>query len=51
VVDRQHHFGRDEFALRAPGLKTIEDALEVRGRISGAFELAEPEKDAARPAG
>ena len=45
----QSHFGRDEFALRAPAVKTIEDALEVRGRILGAFVLAEPEKDAGSP--
>jgi NADH:ubiquinone reductase (H+-translocating) len=40
----QSHFGRDEFASTPPGLKTIEDALEVRGRIFGAFEMAEPKK-------
>ena len=31
--------------MHAPGLKTIDDALEVRGRIFGAFELAEVEQD------
>jgi NADH:ubiquinone reductase (H+-translocating) len=46
----QSHFGRDERPPR-PGLKTRDDAPEVRGRIFGAFELAEPEKDAARQAG
>ncbi len=44
----QSYFGRDEFAVHAPGMKTIDDALEVRGRIFGAFELAELEEDEAR---
>jgi NADH:ubiquinone reductase (H+-translocating) len=39
----QSYFGHDEFSAHAPGLKTIDDALEVRGRIFGAFELAELE--------
>ncbi|HZR96836.1 MAG TPA: NAD(P)/FAD-dependent oxidoreductase [Gaiellaceae bacterium] len=39
----QSYFGRDEFARHAPGLKTIDHALEIRGRIFGAFELAELE--------
>jgi NADH dehydrogenase len=43
----QSYFGNDQFARDAPGLKTIDDALEVRGRIFGAFELAEKEADAA----
>ena len=34
------YFGNDQFALDAPGLKTVDDALELRGRILGAFELA-----------
>jgi NADH:quinone reductase (non-electrogenic) len=46
----QSYFGRDEFAAHAPGMKTIDDALEVRGRIFGAFEAAELETDAARRA-
>ncbi len=46
----QSYFGHDEFALHAPGMKTIDDALEVRGRIFGAFELAELEEDPARRA-
>jgi len=46
----QSYFGHDEFALHAPGLKTIDDALEVRGRIFGAFELAEIEPDPERQA-
>ncbi len=41
----QSYFGRDEFAVHAPGMKTVDDALEVRGRIFGAFELAELEED------
>jgi NADH:ubiquinone reductase (H+-translocating) len=40
---RQSYVGHDEFALHAPTLKTIDDALKVRGRIFGAFELAELE--------
>jgi NADH:quinone reductase (non-electrogenic) len=40
----QSYFGHDEFSVHAPGLKTIDDALEVRGRIFGAFELAELEQ-------
>ena len=41
----QSYFGHDEFGVHAPGLKTIDDALEVRGRIFGAFELAELERE------
>ncbi len=37
----QSWFGHDEFAVHAPGMKSIDDALELRGRIYGAFELAE----------
>ncbi|MGZ6913720.1 MAG: NAD(P)/FAD-dependent oxidoreductase, partial [Acidimicrobiia bacterium] len=44
----QSYFSRDEFAVHAPGMKTIDDALEVRGRIFGAFELAELEEDPVR---
>jgi len=43
----QSYFGNDYFAQFAPGMKTIDDALEVRGRILGAFELAEPSSDPA----
>jgi len=39
------YFGHDEFSIVAPGLKTIDDALEVRTRIFGAFEMAESEED------
>src|SRR3712207_1193574 len=38
---RQSYFGHDEFARYAPGMKTISDALTIRQRVFGAFELAE----------
>jgi len=41
----QSYFGHDEFSRYAPGMKTIDDALELRGRIFGAFEMAENEDD------
>jgi NADH dehydrogenase len=37
----QSYFGNDQFAEFAPGMKSIDDALELRGRIFGAFEWAE----------
>lgn len=37
----QSYFGNDGFAEFAPGMKSVDDALELRGRIFGAFELAE----------
>ncbi len=37
------YFGHDELARFAPGLKSIDDALELRGRIFDAFEMAETE--------
>jgi NADH dehydrogenase len=37
----QSYFGHDEFSRHAPGMKSIDDALELRGRIFGSFELAE----------
>ncbi|MCK0111113.1 NAD(P)/FAD-dependent oxidoreductase [Ornithinimicrobium sp. F0845] len=37
----QSWFGNDQFAEYAPGMKSVDDALELRGRIFGAFELAE----------
>ena len=46
----QSYFGHDEFGVHAPALKTIDDALEVRGRIFGAFEMAEIEPDPERRA-
>ena len=39
------YFGHEEYATFAPGLKTIDDALELRARIFGAFEMAETEED------
>jgi NADH:ubiquinone reductase (H+-translocating) len=42
---RTSYFGHDEFQAYAPGMKTIDDALELRRRIFGAFELAELEND------
>jgi NADH:ubiquinone reductase (H+-translocating) len=44
---QQSYFGHDEFATFAPGMKTIDDALELRGRILGAFEAAEVTTDPA----
>jgi NADH dehydrogenase len=41
----QSYFGNDHFAEFAPGMKTIDDALELRGRIFGAYEMAELEDD------
>ena len=37
----QSYFGNDHFARFAPGMKSIDDALELRGRIFVAFEMAE----------
>jgi NADH dehydrogenase len=37
------YFGKDEWAATAPGLKTVEDAIEIRRRVLLAFELAERE--------
>ena len=37
------YFGKDEWAQNAPGLKTVEDATEIRRRVLLAFELAERE--------
>jgi len=44
------YFGHDEWAPLAPGLKTLEDALEIRRRVLLAFEMAEREDDPARRA-
>ncbi|BDH56254.1 NAD(P)/FAD-dependent oxidoreductase [Tsukamurella sp. PLM1] len=44
---QQSYFGNDHFAMFAPGMKTIDDALELRGRILGAFEAAEVSTDEA----
>jgi NADH dehydrogenase len=43
----QSYFGHDEFAPYAPGMKTIEDALVIRRRVFGAFEMAESATDPA----
>ncbi|HZM35366.1 MAG TPA: NAD(P)/FAD-dependent oxidoreductase [Burkholderiales bacterium] len=44
------YFGHDEWARYAPGLKTLDDALDIRRRILLAFERAERESDPARRA-
>jgi NADH:quinone reductase (non-electrogenic) len=41
----QSYFGHDEYAQYAPGLKSLEDALEIRRRVILAFELADRETD------
>jgi len=43
-----HYFGNDNWAEVAPGLKTVEDALEMRRRIFLAFEAAEKESNPAK---
>jgi NADH dehydrogenase len=43
---RQSYFGHEEFAPLAPGMKTIADALAIRRRVFGAFEMAETAADA-----
>jgi NADH dehydrogenase len=45
---RHHYFGNDHWEALAPGLKTVEDATEIRRRIFLAFEAAERESDAAK---
>jgi NADH dehydrogenase len=45
---RHGYFGHDEWEEFAPGLKTIEDATAIRGRILAAFEEAERETDPVR---
>jgi NADH:ubiquinone reductase (H+-translocating) len=42
---RQSYFGHEEFARWAPGMKTISDALAIRRRVYGAFEMAETATD------
>jgi NADH dehydrogenase len=44
------YFGHDDWAEHAPGLKTIEDALEIRRRVLYAYEAAEKEPDPVRRA-
>lgn len=48
---RQAYFGHEEFAQWAPGMKTLDDAVSIRRRLFGAFEMAEtlppgPDRDA-----
>ncbi|MDX1541326.1 MAG: NAD(P)/FAD-dependent oxidoreductase [Geminicoccaceae bacterium] len=43
----QSYFGNDDWAAHAPGLKTIEDAREIRGSLLMAFERAEMTRDEA----
>ncbi len=40
-----NYFGHDEWQPQAPGLKTIEDAIEIRRRVLSLFEQAELESD------
>jgi NADH dehydrogenase len=42
------YFGHDDWARHAPGLKTLDDAFEIRRRVLEAFEAAEREGDEAR---
>ncbi|HEY5899506.1 MAG TPA: NAD(P)/FAD-dependent oxidoreductase [Burkholderiales bacterium] len=45
-----HYFGNDEWARHAPGLKTLEDAFQIRSRILNAYEQAERTDNAAHRA-
>ena len=47
---RHSHFGRDQWARHAPGLKSIEDALAIRNKVLLALERAETETDPERRA-
>jgi NADH:ubiquinone reductase (H+-translocating) len=47
---RFSYFGHDAWATHAPGLKGLDDALEIRRRILLAFEAAERERDPSRRA-
>ncbi len=42
---KHHYFGRDSWRQFAPGLKTVEHALEIRRQLFSAFELAEASND------
>jgi NADH:ubiquinone reductase (H+-translocating) len=42
------YFGHDDWAICAPGLKTLKDALKIRQRVLMAFEIAEREPDSVR---
>lgn len=41
----QSYFGNDQFAVFAPGMKSVDDALELRARIFGSLEMAELTED------
>jgi NADH dehydrogenase len=43
-----HYFGNDQWEALAPGLKTVENATEIRSRLLAAFEHAERETDSAQ---
>ncbi len=43
---KHHYFGRDSWSAFAPGLKTVEHALEIRRKLFQAFERAEATDDA-----
>jgi NADH dehydrogenase FAD-containing subunit len=45
---RHSYFGKDAWAMHAPGLKSLDDATAMRGRMLLAFERAESETDPAR---
>ncbi len=47
---KQSYFGHDEYAGIAPGMKSLEDALAIRRRVYGAFELADSAADPAERA-
>jgi NADH dehydrogenase len=42
------YFGNEQYADYAPGMKSVDDALELRARIFGAFELADLQEDPAQ---
>jgi NADH dehydrogenase len=44
---RHSYFGRSDWALHAPGLKSVDDAISIRHRVLLALELAETETDPA----
>jgi NADH dehydrogenase len=44
---QNHYFGHNEWENTAPGLKSVEDATRIRGKILEAFERAEREQDPA----
>ena len=44
---RPSYFGHDEFAEYAPGMKTLDEALTIRRKVFGAFEMAQTSTDPA----